>query len=786
MGIRLDDIESGPSSHPSFPPLSSYGSLIDDELQEITCQCEICKQQSTFQPRRRRNATRQYRMNTANLLSLPAFLIPFLPSTSAAPPPTRSRRFPRSPLPKPTPIESYSPIVPRDNVEADPTSTFTIKDHRNVKYLTSVVTPSVLPTNNVYVDETVLPYLLSRHEDGSWTRAEGGWSLYGRQVATPTTSPILADDGGSADAAESSVNAGSYAVESVLPNGWGVSSNRTSIYKVPLISIASVILSTGIVALIIFIVLSRRKEHRKRKRAKERIRRKALAAAGIKEEDLNSSAKEAMFKEKLNELEAQHSAKKKKKSGQIGVAKSKVRVWNQRIGMRRRKKAARDENIDDGEHEGEVRISAETEREERNENEEDKPVEDVDNQSPSPIPSLDEHDDQAATSRSSSDITRRSSPGDDGQSATSTSQIDNDLHAQIGGSANEAQQSIVPHFPPAYRPASVRSLPRHTPSSSSSAGPSHPQTTSSTDIYPTIVSGTEKTQAPGYYPAPATEDGEIALAIASRSEGKSRMIEPPTTEEEDEDSEESARIRHIATDDKRVLERMRLGASAPPVNRESSGDGEAVDGAADGPSAPAVKVDQDGFEEVDETQLQVSSEPPYEITSFTGTGDLPEPPRLNSRLSSRLNGISSSLPLDTSHLLPSAPPTTQALDLSLDIPSAPPMLDEGEEADIPSAPMFELGEDSLNEDSGETTSSTDQSTLPSSNEFTDEVRPHEGELLGLDHTATLDQEQEQEQEVENSSAERRDSELDNSTFSNALPVRSGSGSNPLFLPRYEP
>ncbi|WWC60086.1 uncharacterized protein I303_102650 [Kwoniella dejecticola CBS 10117] len=843
MGIRLDDVESGPSAprrvNHSNPSLAlSFGQ--DD--QDGMCRCELCltsSETSAQQSRRPRRKSRQTRPSlssssstarspSSTLSLLPAFLLPFLslPVVSAAPPPTRRRRFPRSPLPAPTLDESrprpdprsLQAIEPREDgveVNADPTATTTttIEEHRKIKYLTSVSTPSVLPTANSYVDETVLPYLLSRHEDGSWTRAEGGWSLYGRQVATPTTGPIFADDGGSADAEEPSVTAPSYAVESVLPNGWGVSSNRTSIYKVPLISIASVIMATGIVALIVFIVLSRRKQHRKRKRAKERMRRKALAAAGIKEEDLHSTAKEAMFKEKLKELENQHLAKKKK-NGQVGVAKSKVRVWNQRMGMRRRKKATGTKAVNEDEDGAESIADTPRNGDARNEGneegeEEDKPVEGVDSASPSPVLSRDGEENDVASNRSSSDTDRGDPPGDSGHVGLTNSSHDNQGHAETAPA--DAAPTGVPHFPPAYRPASVRSLPRHTPASSSSAGPSHPQPAEGS--HPTVVSGAEKTQAPGYYPAPATEDGEIALAVASRSEGKSRMVEPPAhaPEEEAEESDESHTIRHIATDDKRVLERLRLGASAPPVQATSPEDASAQQGQ-DGPSAPGVRLDDDGFEQLDETHLHVPIPEPA-MDDVTARSDvLPEPPRLNARLSSRLNDFSSSststsaMNNDISHLLPSAPPISQDVGSAGDAPSAPPILDdEGYEDDshIPSAPALESAESEDVEAFSDTHSSGQQNsdvydssplTSTTSNEpatASEPRRPEEAtsqtESAGIEEDSDNAVEADhREPESELELGQELDSEQDNSTFSNAVPARTRSGTNTLFLPRYEP
>ncbi|WWC99097.1 hypothetical protein V866_005992 [Kwoniella sp. B9012] len=789
LGIRLDDVEAGPSR-------------LSSSSQEM-CKCEICIPPDSSRPRtasRSRQASARTTSTKTTISSfLPLFLLPFLPNSLAAPPP--SRRLRRSP----SPTSSTSTFMPTPtSSEADISSSF--NEHRNIQYLTSVSTPSVLPTYNEYVDETVLPYLLTRHEEGHWTRAEGGWSLYGRQVATATAAPIFADDDGegTVDNSQPTVTAPSYAVESVLPNGWGVSSNRTSIYKVPLISIASVILACGIVGLIVFIVISRRKKHRKRKRAKERLRRKALAAAGIKEEDLNSAAggaNEVAFKEKLKELENQHAAKKRK-NGQMGVAKNKVRVWNSRLGMRRRKnKGGQKEKEIEEDEDGAVRTTNEVDGTAGDGvEEEDKPIEGVEEIQPisiSPTSTLDrdrngvdEERQGSRSNRSSTDSTRGGDQPGVGTASRSRSQRDtqdlsNDGRTPAASGSTDQAQSSIPHFPPAYRPASVRSLPRHRPdpsTSSSSAGPSNPSDP------PVVVAGTEKTQAPGYYPAPATEDGEIALAVVSRAEGKSRLVEPQSSAEDGDEEEngerDEERIRHVATDDKRVLERLRMGGSAPPVNRprfsdrDQDQDADRTEG--EGPSAPFVQVDEQGFEQLDESLLHVP--PPSTDGSRSeesGNGLLPAPPRLNARLSSRLNDIPSpsTIDIDTSHLLPSAPPaldqTNHARDH--DIPSAPPMLGEDEdgveEVSVPSAPTFVLDEDEEAESTGSHSapmgSSTDQEQ-----EEQDHGQLDEGpQVVGNRRDSEVDAET----EAEADSA---------ATFSNALPARSGSGA--VFLPRYEP
>lgn len=279
------------------------------------------------------------------------------------------------------------------------------------------------------------------------------------------------------------------------------------------------------------------------------------------------------------------------------------------------------------------------------------------------------------------------------------------------------QPPTATYFPPAYRPASVRSLQARTlnptPGGSSSSPHEAPGSSGGSNHQRTLQHGTpptpaEKTNAPGYYPAPATEESEVALAVASRSDGKQRM-EVPSSEEEDEEN----RVRHIATDDKQVLERMRMGGSAPPQRSFSDQltDGSAEDG--EGPSAPGVEVDDQGFERHDPSILLAppittgTAEPESSSSSST---QYPLPPPQRPSMSYRLysqDDLAESLGLDERHLLPSAPPPAHPDHLVPSGPSAPPFLvtdpehaangdddrDDGPTptAPVPSAPAFDLG-----------------------------------------------------------------------------------------------
>lgn len=101
---------------------------------------------------------------------LPLFFLPLLPVALAAPPvytrPPSSALSRPTLLPRPTPKRNH--LVPPP-------------DRREVQYITSAAPPTSLPTELVSVDETLLPYIVSRGPDGLYTKVNDGWKLYGRQ-----------------------------------------------------------------------------------------------------------------------------------------------------------------------------------------------------------------------------------------------------------------------------------------------------------------------------------------------------------------------------------------------------------------------------------------------------------------------------------------------------------------------------------------------------------------------------------------------------------------------------
>jgi hypothetical protein len=178
-GRSVEQMIAGPSRR-VYSPVLMGEEVYDDE----ECHCEDCAKEigvegvdtasscssgrttiiSTIPPLPPSTShTRRKPPNRPGTLSTPLHILiltlipPFLPFVHAAPP-----------LSRPT---SSTP----------PTST-TQPHHRNIKYITTVLTPTDIPTSTAHVDETELPYILTQSSDGSWQKAEGGWSMYGRQA----------------------------------------------------------------------------------------------------------------------------------------------------------------------------------------------------------------------------------------------------------------------------------------------------------------------------------------------------------------------------------------------------------------------------------------------------------------------------------------------------------------------------------------------------------------------------------------------------------------------------
>jgi hypothetical protein len=242
--------------------------------------------------------------------------------------------------------------------------------------------------------------------------------------------------------------------------------------------------------------------------------------------------------------------------------------------------------------------------------------------------------------------------------AQSSSQAPSSPMSEPQSSASAAEEGSAPQFsslPPAYRPAST-----HGSGEAEASGSSQPSSGMRN-----VAITSEKVAASGFYPAPATAEAEQAQSVAHRADAKRPIAPPP------EDEERRAR-HHVATDDKRELERLRLGGSAPPVVRQDS------HGA--GPSAPTFEVDDSGFEMLPEG----ISEPIDSAISPSAPG-LPAPPA-TARMKSFHTSESSSYQPEGESLVGSAPPTMSSeLQRTLE-PSAPPLDFDHDDDDTASAP----------------------------------------------------------------------------------------------------
>lgn len=740
---------------------------------EGAASCELCEE-----TRRRRSSRRRSNLSTHDTLSdyddddddsdepiasaptrtpgtkwrlSPLSFLPFLSTAFAAPPPLAPTNSPR--IGSPPPPSSPSP----------PTPTL---QQRDVAYITTAITPTVLPTEVKVVPETRLPYVLTRADSGRWEKVESAWSLYGRQAGVSVDRTLnnclhtfvltLGKDRRRSAGARGDCPSGRIVRIVVCggihpPKGMGTAVHADELLQSPayrhcvghsrrghrgrdrnVSDWSSVGYGLGLglhsrsqtcswiednpAETCCRLVFNRRKAHRKARRRADRLRRKAMAAAGLDENNINGSAAEAAFKEKLSELERQHRNKQRTDAPHGGFARVKVKKWTR--GMRRRKgnktgdepiiEVIREDDEGDGAGGGAGTPKSNGPGGRRSSGETLRTISDV-LASGRGVDVDGEGEGDGNGSRTSSEGRRR-----DPTDTTSPEESSNMTHTTVDdvtppeGTTNATSSAVngngdgsapVPYFPPAYRPASVRSGrggrgERGVGGSNGFVGGFGGTATGATtgvatgarrrssdsnqgdteEDPPPGLQPTEKTRAPGYYPAPATAESEAALAVVSRAEGKSRMVVHDYDygrEPEDED-----RVRHIATDDKRVLERMRMGGSQPPgagagaeaetaslapspipsqpPRLESPIDGTSRAGHAgheQGPSAPHVDLDDDGFERHDLEALAAlaPADDPAISTSTSGAipgrtlhPDIPPPPQfqpLRSFRSRALQGV---------------------------------------------------------------------------------------------------------------------------------------------------
>ncbi len=203
-------------------------------------------------------------------------------------------------------------------------------------------------------------------------------------------------------------------------------------------------------------------------------------------------------------------------------------------------------------------------------------------------------------------------------------------------------------FLPAYRPASIYAPPSaaERPSSvraDSSLTPYEAHAGPSGGVHGEKVGGTA-----GYYPAPTTIEQEEAVAVASGSHAV----------EADDHAAALPAFGHVATDDKRVLERLMRDASSMPGSS-----GEVVSS-----SAPVADVDEDGFEKFEGANDNESLAPPI----CDPVARLPAPPKPVSQvLASAILLLNGAAPLDQPYEATSQPDF------------------EGMQVSAPSAPVFD-------------------------------------------------------------------------------------------------
>jgi hypothetical protein len=85
----------------------------------------------------------------------------------------------------PTSVATLTP-TPTLYTRQEPTAESRIDEEEvdyDIQYLTSMSTPThALPTNVYVVAETRLPFYLSQDQQGSWSKVDNAWLLYGRQA----------------------------------------------------------------------------------------------------------------------------------------------------------------------------------------------------------------------------------------------------------------------------------------------------------------------------------------------------------------------------------------------------------------------------------------------------------------------------------------------------------------------------------------------------------------------------------------------------------------------------
>jgi hypothetical protein len=130
----------------------------------------------------RRSSSTSSRKGSKKRIAL-GLALPFFTFATAAPPAYL-----------PTSVATLTP-TPTLYIRQEPTAESRIDEEEidyDIQYLTSMSTPThALPTNVYVVAETRLPFYLSQDSQGSWSKVDNAWLLYGRQAGVGSMAPKI-------------------------------------------------------------------------------------------------------------------------------------------------------------------------------------------------------------------------------------------------------------------------------------------------------------------------------------------------------------------------------------------------------------------------------------------------------------------------------------------------------------------------------------------------------------------------------------------------------------------
>lgn len=613
----------------------------------------------------------------------------------------------------------------------------------------------------------MLPYKLTKGGDGGWTTVDGGWELYGRTSVDVSpftysqflTNSTLQQPTHQALADTDQAPNTTFNITASLPSGWGLDSQRGALYAVPLIVVASVCMALLFMAFVVLVVISRVKARRKAERSKRRRearekrerreKRAAARAAAVPDaedgeersasvrtresrrrgeeerdrfdsvstlsdssdghdDDADSSRRPSgsgttsttvrLAKQRAVAVAAAEAIEAAPRAGRakkrfgwtsgvnvaaVGVGTARLgdprRVWGWKKGLRRRN------------------VGAVEEREQEREVDRMETREPTDVVTGSPVVETLPERSPVSTTSNIEDPHVLGDSSDDPSSADAPTE--------------ETPRAPASAFPPAYyRTTSGNAVP-----STSATPPDESTTGRVTDVGPSARALEKRPMAGvGYddcFPAPTTEEQEEAVNIAynrnlsatgetaaeTAGEYSGAMAPMPT-----------GAAGHVATDDKQVLERLRLAGSAPPPLDEpagASGDPAIrVDTVEPAGTAPDLPVDEDGFETLEE--LAPPDEDAIPGASNSVGLALPLPPAPVAQRSLAYTQPSAS-PGMSSPIIASAPSAPyEEPEGPTAMPSAPPLdLDSAEPEDRPEPGAPPLSPDNVPDDAADPTGS---------------------------------------------------------------------------------